>query len=285
MTINYISNLSNTPRIPIRDPDDAPGFSPDPSARPHLEYRGGKVLQNPSIVSMYYGSYWNTNAGKADAQYENSFAKYLGSSRYTSLWAQYGVGKGSFAGSTTIDTKSTPKSVNDLALRQIISQQIASGTVPKPDGKTVYTVFLPPNAVLKAPGDVNSRQGLGGYHGSFDLNGKRVYYAAIVYSKGSNGIDFGSSPRDNISIVASHEWTEAATDPDVNNGQLGWYDDNLGEVADIPINQGLDLDEVYGRLGKYAVQKIWSNIDGRNELSAKHPGEVIPPEKSMIREE
>jgi hypothetical protein len=280
MNVTSQSGITSANHHPIvKDPDDGPNFEPDSGAAPDLEYRGGKVLTNPAISSIYLGSYWNTVQGKNDSKFEDGFAKYLGQSKYTSVWAQYGVGKGSFLGSSTAATTTTPKSVNEAQIKQIVAKQIASGSAPKPDGKTIYTVYLPPGAVLKAPG-ATSLQGLGGYHGSYNdpKTGQKVYYAAIAYSKGNNGIDFTGKAQDNISITASHEWTEAATDPDVNNGKLGWYDDNLGEVADIPINQGMDLDDVYGKMGGYAVQKLWSDTDGQNEIAAKHPGKVVTPQ-------
>ena len=255
------------------------------SSATQLKYYGGKVLKNPSFVSLFYGSFWKTRAGKSEAAYEDGFAKFLVQSAYTSIWAEYGVNKGKFLGSSVVTPTRTPRSVNDMQLQQIVAQQIFSGSAPRPDGKTVYTVFLPPGTILEAPGEASSLDGIGGYHSSFDYsNGKRVYYAAIVYSEGRNGVDFGAKPRDNISIVASHEWAEAVTDPDVNNGKLGWYNEELGEVADIPINQGLPLEQVYERMGKYAVQKLWSNQDGQNELVSEHPGKVkhLPHTGSMI---
>lgn len=270
--------VSGAPRPHLPDPDDVAGTAYVAGVQPDLEYRGGQVLSKPEFVSVYYGSYWGSTGGRRDMAYEDAFAKSLMSSKYMSVWAQYGVGKGKFLGSTWANPVGTVKSVTEAKIQQIVAQQIAAGKVAKPDGRTVYTVFLPPNAVLKADG-VSSLDGLGGYHGSYDdpVSGKRVYYAAIAFSEGNNGIDFDGVARDNISITASHEWTEAATDPDVNNGELGWYDDNYGEVADVPMNQGMSVEDVYGRLGGYAVQKLWSEVDGKNELSAEHPGRVVKP--------
>ena len=235
---------------------------------PHLTFRGGKILSSPSFASIYYGPYWKTSAGRADSSYEDTFGKFLLKSDYMSVLNQYGVKKGKFLGSSQLTPKVATKTVNDNLIQRIVAHQIFTGAAPKPDGQTVYTVFLQPGTILKTPEGYTSLEGLGGYHGSFDLDGKRVYYAAIVYSEGSNGIDFDGVARDNISITASHEWAEAATDPDVTNGKLGWYDDTYGEIADIPISQGLDLSSVYDRLGGYAVQKLWSNIDKKNEITA-----------------
>ena len=92
---------------------------------------------------------------------------------------------------------------------------------------------------------------------------------ANVYAKDNNGIPFSKNPHDNVTIAASHEWSEAVTDPDVNRGMLGWYDKNYGEIGDIPILLERDFSKMWERLNGLAVQKEWSNTDGVPE--------VVPP--------
>lgn len=143
----------------------------------------------------------------------------------------------------------------------------------------------------------SSKQGLGGFHSSIHTpDGKEVFYSAIAYSKGNNGIDFtGGNAQDNISITESHEYAEAVTDPHVqdaidhnNDGELGWMDMNNGEIGDIEVNDappGTPLSTMYGRMDGYAVQKIWSQKDNTNEIKAKNPGPVEPlptPAKSLV---
>jgi len=60
------------------------------------------------------------------------------------------------------------------------------------------------------------------------------------------------------------------TDPDVNNGKLGWYDFKYGEIGDIPLNIGIRPSDAYGRVNGHAVQKEWSNRDGRAEVTSKN---------------
>jgi hypothetical protein len=147
---------------------------------------------------------------------------------------------------------------------------------------------LPPGAVLETSDGTTSKMGLGGFHGSVQVNGKTVYYSAIAYSKGNNGIDFThGNALDNVSITESHEISEAATDPNVqkaidtnNMKYLGWMDMNNGEIGDVEVNDaapGTPLSTMYGRMDGYAVQKIWSQVDKTNEIKAKHPGAVVPP--------
>ena len=137
-------------------------------------------------------------------------------------------------------------------------------------------VVLPPGTVLDAGGGVTSKDGLGGFHGSYtDAQGKNVYFGVVAYSQGDNGIDFAGNGRDNLTIVESHEFDEAATDPDVENGRLGWYHAQYGEVGDLAVNSGLvPLSQAWGRdAGGFAVQTEWSNADDRFETVApKKPG-------------
>ena len=138
----------------------------------------------------------------------------------------------------------------------------------RPDGKTVYTVFLPPGVTLVADG-VDSRHGLGGFHGRYTdtASGKPVYYAVVAYADERNGLRFTNNSVDNISIAASHEWSEAVTDPDVNAAKPGWYDRNFGEIGDIPVNLGYPLSQLWGRVGGCAVQREWSNANNAPVLN------------------
>lgn len=237
------------------------------TVRPRLTYRGGKILKKPGFVSLYLGKYWTRGEGMTLRSKLGDFARTLFSSAHMKLWQQYCAGPGVLKGEATIHAKTNPLRISDATLQKRVSESIEKGKVPVPDGESVYTVLLPPHTELIGPYGESSKDGMGGYHASFDLpDGRRVYYAAIVYGDSRNGVEFSPQPLDNITIAASHEWTEAVTDPDVNNGRLGWYDDELGEVGDIPINLGLFGSKAYSRIGEFAVQKEWSNIDGRAEI-------------------
>ena len=246
--------------------------SPQPTHSPNdLDFFGGKILQKPTFASLYLGDYWTSTKGESDRKALDNFGKFLPTSDYTSIWKQYGSGKGSFVGSTVVPQRTTARTtIKESTIKNVVTAAYKSGTLSKSKSDTVYTVFLPPGATLVAEDGTSSRDGLGGYHGSFDLpDGKRLYYAAIAYADQGNGINFTKNPVDNITIATSHEWSEAVTDPDVNNGTPGWYNQNLGEVSDIPINLGMPLKSVYQELGGFKVQKNWSNRDETVEAVAK----------------
>jgi hypothetical protein len=253
------------------------GLGAAPStALPNLQYNGGAILPNPNVADIYVGGYWQTGPGQSDRSYNDAFSgDIVKNPAYNSLWAQYGVGQGSFLGSTNVGC-GTPSVVTDSDIQRIVLNQKMSGKFGD-NPQTIYTVYLPPGTVLQTPDGPTSLDKIGGYHGSFrGPDGKPIYYAAIAYGQGNNGIDFDGNPRDALSIVASHEWTEAATDPNVSDanrgvaGALGWYDQNYGEIGDIPMALSTDprLRDVWSRLDGFAVQKEWSNFDGRAEIAA-----------------
>lgn len=237
---------------------------------PELTYYGGKILENPRFVSIYAGGYWDTQKGRADRSWVDQCSASVPKGPHSSVWAEYGVNPGAFVGSAVVKMPVGQKFVVDRDIQALVAKALRQSGISKPDGSTVYTVFLPPKVVLQ-DGDADSRRGLGGFHGSYvdPATRKKVYYAAIVYADGANGIPFTQKPVDNITIAASHEWSEAVTDPDVNHGKLGWYNRTFGEIGDIPVMMRFPLSTLWGRVEGCAVQKEWSNAEGKPVLTVK----------------
>lgn len=231
---------------------------------PELSHRGGAVLKDPKVYNLYIGSFWNSPGGYKERQYIDNFSKFIGQSTYNKSWTEYGGGKLKYTGSSVIANSTSKKIWNESDIVQQISSQLSSELKRTYAPQTIYNVVLPPNAVLKSQDGSSSLEGLGGYHGSFDKPGLgRVYYSAVVHADGMNGPAFKDRAVDNMTVIESHELTEAITDPDVNNGKLGWYNDRYGEVGDIPIALGLHGDQLVKKVGKYWVQKEWSNKDNK----------------------
>ena len=178
------------------------------------------------------------------------------------------MSSGTFLGSADISIPANKRTVNEKNIQSMVASAITHAGIKKPDGETVYTIFLPPGVVL-THGTSDSRRGLGGFHGSYvdPSTAKPVYYSAIVYAGPGSGVPFTRNPVDNMTIAASHEWTEAVTNPDVNRDRLAWYNKTYGEVGDIPIALGLPLNTLWGRMQGCAVQKEWSNDQGAPALT------------------
>jgi hypothetical protein len=237
---------------------------------------------------MYIGSYFTTTAGKADVKHNDAaVADIITNKDFTSVWHQYGVDQGTSKPSVSLGgTYKSNAVITQKQIETMLAKAVANGTV-KPGAQSIYNFVLPPGATLKMDDGTTSKQGLGGFHSSIKVGGKDVYYSAIAYSKGNNGIDFtNGNAQDNISITESHEISEASTDPNVqdasndnNDAELGWMDLQNGEIGDLEVNDappGTPLSTMFGRVYGYAVQKIWSQKDGTNEIKAKNPGPVEP---------
>src|SRR5262249_22961431 len=97
-----------------------------------------------------------------------------------------------------------------------------------------------------------------GYHAAFPGRtagyGADIHYAVIAYAGGYNAIFPGLSPFGSMTLTASHEIAEAATDPNVNFRALGWYDDyNGGEIGAITLYEAL--------LNGFVVQSVINKYD------------------------
>ena len=240
------------------------------STQPKLMYYGGRILENPNFVSLYAGQYWGTAQGRTDKKQLDYCSKSVPQGPHSTVWEEYGVSKGTFSGSAPVQLPASQRVVSERDIQGLVAQAIRQRGVAAPDGNTVYTVFLPPKVVLQH-GNADSRKGLGGFHGSYvdPTTRKPVYYAAIAYADAGNGVPFTRNAVDNMTIAATHEWSEAVTDPDVNRAKLGWYDKKFGEIGDIPIMMGFRLSTLWGRMKGCAVQKEWSNAEKAPVLEIK----------------
>lgn len=237
--------------VPLKLPDAARAAP----ATVSLTYRGGPVLSSVSVFSVFWGSQWNQAPLAALMQTMNGFFDYIVTSALLDQLAEYSVQgsairHGSDAGSTVVATPAPPSStVSDAAIQQLLSDQITSNSAfVKPTPNTLYVLFLPPDLAV-TQGGTSSCQGFCGYHDSFGAN---RYYAVLPYL-GCAGCSSGYSIADATTIVASHELSEAITDPVP--GQ-GWYDDQNGEIGDICAWQTK-------KLGAFTIQLEWSNKAGK----------------------
>ena len=286
-------------------PNLAPGFSPQPSW--NLTYSGGPTIANLSFVNRYVGgaSAWSASDMQS---IDNALSAALADAHLESVIAQYYSG-------VTISSTMLPSAVHDApapatvykdTAEALAEQLYSEGAIGGADpATTVICMMLPQGIVLSdafSPGytppassqadtyarrkrgvikvgeddAADSRNGLGGYHGSVHVGGKEIYYAVGVYSEGANGIDAFGVPWKNVVATFYHELNEARTDAAVedvnstgNNGMLGWYSQTgQGEIGDLPINGcGGNLGRVFQEVqlangaGTVPIQLMWSNAD------------------------
>jgi hypothetical protein len=250
-------------------------------------YLGGPVIQNPTIVLVYWASTIETDWP--------TFFSTVANSSYMDLLSEYGygpgptwdagrpmadIGRGSVLG-TFQDNHTKTGSVSDSAIRTRLAYLMAEGWLPQPTANTVYAVMFPPtwsivndnNQLLCA----NTTPTYCGYHSHFyeyQSSGPIVNYLVVpeCYQYCKADADSGQN---SITMVASHELAEITTDPDIGAGaaDAGAPPDRLGwvpEIGDLCAGKEAFVDG--GLNGVWAVQKVWSNA--QNQCTASGPAQL-----------
>jgi hypothetical protein len=233
---------------------------------PTVNYYGGALLRNVEVQGVYYGSDWSTNPAyfKA-ANYLESSLDSLVHGSYLSMLdeAGYDVGTGSSdPGRILLTAFAARDRLMDSQIQNRLQSEINNGTLVAPNRNMLYVVFVQDNVAVQQSDGSDSVHDFLGYHGAFAgydalHNATTIHYAVVTFPGGSvgNAGTPGLSVLDSMTVTASHEIAEAATDPNVNYSTPGWYDvGNHGEVGDLAARQ-----IVY--LKGYAVQRIVDQND------------------------
>ena len=221
-----------------------------PAAAAQLTYRGGPLLQNVKIFSVFWGAAWQNSPASDTAAQMNQFFQYIVTSPLMDQLGDYStsgttIGQGQFIGTAVVANPAPSVPVDDSDIQTFLQNQISSNPdFPQPDADTLYFVFLPTGVTVTQSG-AQSCQDFCGYHQSTN---SQIFYGVIPYPDCS-GCTGGGAVIDALTQVTSHELCEAITDPVP--GQ-GWYDDSNGEIGDICAWQTKTL-------GSYVVQLEWSN--------------------------
>lgn len=249
----------------------APGFGPQPGL--DLRFFGGKTLPHLRYSIVYLGTWQAQERSELD----HALAAAMRDRGLNNVLAQY------FPRAEVTTTFAGSK-VHEGLVPATVTRDVVEALVPSLDlGPTVACLLLPKGAVLVDTGDVDSKRGLGGYHGSVKVNGSERYYAVAVYSEGDNGIVAFDEPWKNVCATLYHELQETRTDPDVEDAirlgsapgadrLLGWYSPQGGEIGDIPMAEaGGDISRVMKEVpladgsGTVPIQLLWSNAVGGPE--------------------
>jgi hypothetical protein len=290
-----------------------------PAPKHDLKFRGGRTLPHLSYVNFFVAgtTAWqksdvdNINRALADAMSDpklnNVMRQYFGNEAIST----------NFVGSHLLAGKK-PKTVTETSAKKMVTTLFNSGQLTGLSlPSSLVNLLLPSGTILTdgtGPGkehddddddhvhqagapeaeEASSLEGLGGYHGSVDVNGQRIYYAVGVYSERrpnghDNGIVVFDQPWKNVVGTFYHELNEARTDPDVDDAIktgkvdniIGWNSDDGEECGDFPVfeagdagNLGLVFKEVPVQGGGTApVQFQYSNaVHGpEGPIAAPHP--------------
>lgn len=248
---------------------------------PVVSNLGGPVLHSPNVVTFTFQDTANASTLQAfgaaigstswfgqvlsDYTTTSSTPAGLSVSIAASADATYvdngGVGLGGDAGS------SSGTDLNGF-VNQAIANAVTAGTIPAPDGNTVYMFYFPSTTTIT--GFVGqSCQDYGGYHfNQVYVDGTTpIYYAILPDCAPGTSYEVEA-----ITVAASHELIEATSDPAPNTG---WSLDTspYPEAGTTPIEYRNDpwISMGYGEIGDNCVgttwtlgsgtivQRIWSN--------------------------
>jgi hypothetical protein len=218
-----------------------------------LTYRGGPLIQNVQVFTVFWGTLWKSSVSAPGliAQINQFFRDILVSPLIDQL-AEYNVGTqkighGSFIGSAVITASAPVGSVTDSAIQKRLATWIQGKTLPPRTANTLYFIYLDPG-IVSVLGGSKSCQSYCGYHS----NAGNVYYAVMPYPTCSGCLG-GMTLIDALTGTSSHELCESLTDPVAGSG---WYDDKNGEIGDIC---AWNFKNVAG----HNVQLEWSNAQKR----------------------
>ena len=239
--------------VPLHRPDAVKTAEALAAAAPLLTYRGGPLLTNVEVFTIFWGSSWQrTDQGTILAEI-NAFFDFILTSPLLTQLGEYSVagktiGSGKRVGSAIVISPKIKNMTTDTAIQHMLQTEIANNpAVPQPGPNTLYFVYLPPGVRVVAFG-ASSCQAFCGYHSDF---ASQIFYAAMPYP-GCPGCLGGLSSIDALTSTSSHELCEAITDP---TPGLSWYDDLNGEIGDI-------CAWTTKKMGNYTVQLEWSNAAG-----------------------
>ena len=237
-------------KLPLRIVPLHPHVRDAAAPAPNLTYRGGPLLTNVEVFTIFWGADWQQPTNSPLISEINSFFDEILSSSLIEQLAEYDVtgksiGRGVLLGTNTFTESSPGKSVTDASIQKFLQMQISAGTFPAVTSNTLYFVYLPPGTQVKQ-GPAASCKDFCGYHDATPTAG--IYYAVMPYPNCSGCLG-GLETFPSLTSTSSHELCEAITDPVP--GQ-GWYDNDNGEIGDICAWKTKQL-------GNYTIQLEWSN--------------------------
>jgi MYXO-CTERM domain-containing protein len=256
------------PRPPSIDRGNLP-LAPKRLNAARAEYFGGPVISNPKLYVVWWGDPANIDPAITGAGGAVDFFTGVTNSNFLDWWNEYdtnilvqaGVAKGDAGTQQRIGRGNFVKAVAllsaplgtvpDSTIQTTLNKAFADGTLPPPDGNTIYSISFPASVTITLDGS-SSCSGFGGYHEAIiEPSGSNAYY--LVLPDCGQGAD---------AIVNSHELAEATTDPIPTPGSnpnypQAWNDSMGNEIGDLCEAGGgsalIDLST-----GQFDVQNIWN---------------------------
>jgi hypothetical protein len=269
-----------------------------------LEYAGGPVLTQPTIVGVLWGSFWPLEPPSLSTNVAAFLDDLPEAPGFIHVLTQYGMIPFLFSlGTTSVSGSAYTGVLTDQQLQAHLAQLINFGSIPlAPSGNTLIVIFLDESTSVTF-GIFNvctaTHPNQVGYHNFLDpsLVSADVSYAVIGSLSDAciasmefpvPGVLQGRAQGDRRTIIATHEIAEAITDPRVGVvGQQAWFfglndvnaaNEEIGDVCEDPSNA---VQITVGGIDTWWVQQVYdlhSDIatNGGTPCSISEP-DVLPP--------
>jgi hypothetical protein len=216
------------------------------AAHSDFVYNGGAVIRSPQVYTTFWGPLWSDAAHTARADRMNQFLRDLLNSDYMNVLSQYGVGAGTFVGSTFVPVVSSQLDAAGIAA--VIQARIDAGEIPEPPNtgnNIVLVIFLDETIAVNEPGlrmcEPTSDNAFG-FHFDFVTRGGNEFYYAVIPALDDNcirntcpngGCSLGltQTQEARLTQVTSHEFAEMCTDPKFQEGWFGPSSDENGDIC------------------------------------------------------
>lgn len=167
---------------------------------------------------------------------------------------------GKSGGYRELDDTVSGRSIDDPEIQQMVIDAVAHGRLPAPDAQTLYALYFPASTQISLFGSSSCVEFLG-YHSSVFVGAVDAAYAVMPLCKAANAV----ATREQLTVTASHEFAEAASDPHPGHDPAYYMTTNDAWQASIGVsNAGGENGDVCifapnWTEGAYKVQPIWSN--------------------------
>ncbi len=273
-----------------------------------IVYYGGPVISAPELYTVF----WGTKVNSATKTAMPDFYKAIVNSNYMDILNQYNTAgvpvvasqphestnqsfsQGKYVSTITITPSkavlakiaANRNALDDADIQAELDAQIKAGKLPKPNGNTLFMMHFPAGlTITNTDGTTVARscQEFCAFHSGFKSANDpsvNVYYGVMpdLTSISCMGCNGGASPIVGLTVSASHELMEAASDAFPTPGShpdypQAWNDVNGEEIGDLCQSNVAQLKTKATRTVKaktFIVQQIWDNKAGACTTTANY---------------
>jgi len=251
---------------------------------PNFRNHGGPIISAPRITTSFWGAGWTKPDNRARADRLNQFIRDFLASKYMNILTQYGVGKGSFAGETSVATVAAE--ISDKDIQTTIQKAIDDGAISEPGPNDGLVIYLDDGIGVKDAETTMcepANDDAFGYHFFFTTSkGNDFFYAVIpglndacihntCPDPNACSLQLHQTREQRQTQVTSHEVSEMVTDPKLN----AWFDAS-GENGDICNGEA---GQITVGSHTWTVQKMYSKVDDVKSKGATFC--VVAPKKPL----